>query len=160
NRFRALANDTGIFAEERPGEAFQFIHLTFCEFLAAIECASKQTRWQRLLETHKGFAASNEKNLSSRLVEVIPFSLALMTRTERPKALTEVAALKDRQVLARCFLETQLYDREEWAKYVVEESEYLTIEGTRGRDERWLRRLHLFNVVIRDARAWMVQVAG
>lgn len=160
NRFRTLANDTGIIAEERYGESFQFIHLTFCEFLAAIECASSGIRWRNLLDIHKSFARSFEKNLTSRLVEVIPFALALMPRPERPKSLTEVAVLGDREVLGRCFLETQLYDRNEWAEYVVEESEYLTVEGEHRRDESWLRRLHLFNVVLRDAQIWMTQVAG
>ena len=160
NRFRTMANDTGIFAEERYGERFQFIHLTFCEFLAAIECASSVARWRNLLDTHKGFAQSFENNLTSRLVEVIPFALALMPRPERSGALTEVAALGDREVLGRCFLETQLYDRDEWPEYVVGESEFLTVEGEHRRDESWLRRLHLFNVVLRDARIWMAQVAG
>lgn len=159
-RFRTLENETGIIAEERLGESFQFIHLTFCEFLAAIECASNQKRWKDLLEAHRTFALSSESSLASRLIEVIPFALALMTRTERPRALSEIAKLGDREVLGRCFLETQLYDREEWSIYVSAETEYLTVEGESRRDEKWLRRLHLFSVVLRDARSWMDQVAG
>jgi NACHT domain-containing protein len=159
-RFRLLENETGIIAEERLSESFQFIHLTFCEFLAAVECASNQMRWQDLLETHRIFALSSESSLASRLIEVIPFALALMVRTERPGALSEIATLGDREVLGRCFLETQLYDRKEWSSYVTAETKYLTNEGQARRDEGWLRRLQLFSVVLRDARNWMDQVAG
>ena len=160
DRFRILENETGIIAEERLSESFQFIHLTFCEFLAAVECASNQKRWNYLLEAHRSFALSPKNSLASRLIEVIPFALALMARTERPRALSEIAGLGDREVLGRCFLETQLYDREEWPIYVSAETEYLTNEGASRRDEKWLRRLHLFSVVLRDARSWMDQVAG
>ena len=160
SRFRTLENETGIIAEERLSETFQFIHLTFCEFLSAVECASDQKRWKHLLETHRSFAVSSEISLASRLIEVIPFALALMPRMERPTALSEIAKLGDREVLGRCFLETQLYDREEWPNYVSAETKYLTMEGGSRRDEKWLRRLHLFSVVLRDARSWMDQVAG
>jgi len=159
-RFRVLENETGIIAEERLGESFQFIHLTFCEFLAALECTSSQKRWNDLLEVHRKFALSPENNVASRLIEVIPFALALMQRTERPRALNEIAKLGDREVLGRCFLETQLYDSEEWSNYVFAETKYLTSAGETRRDERWLRRLHLLSVVLRDARSWMDHVAG
>lgn len=160
SRFRVLETETGIISEERLAESFQFIHLTFCEFLAAVECASNKKRWKDLLNIHQSFTASTEKSLTSRLVEVIPFALALMARAERPTALREIAQLGDREVLGRCFLETQLYDHEEWPSYVSTEAEYLTREGESRRDESWLRRLHLFSVVLRDARNWMAQVAG
>jgi hypothetical protein len=159
-RFRTLETETGIIAEERISESFQFIHLTFCEFLAAVECASNQKRWRELLKAYQDFALSSESNLVGRLIEVIPFALASMTRAERPRALNEITSLDDREVLGRCFLETQLYDHEEWSNYVSAETEYLTREGISHRDEKWLRRLHLFSVVLRDARSWMDQVAG
>ena len=37
--FRQMSIDTGLFTEERPDESYRFIHLTFCEFLAAVEAA-------------------------------------------------------------------------------------------------------------------------
>ena len=160
SRFRILENETGIIAEERLSESFQFIHLTFCEFLAAVECASNQKRWRDLLRAHHNFALSSESSLASRLIEVIPFTLALMARPDRPGALSEIADLGDREVLGRCFLETQLYDREEWPSYIFAETEYLTREGASRRDEKWLRRLHLFSVILRDAHNWMDQVMG
>lgn len=159
-RFRALASETGIIAEERHAETFQFIHRTFCEFLAAIECSSNPDRWERLLDTHKSLSRSKERDLRTRLVEVIPFALALMIKPERPHALAQVAVLGDREVLGRCFLETQLYDSREWGKYVSNESRYLSAKGRRQRDDAWLRRLHLFNVVLRDAGTWTREVAG
>ena len=34
---RDIAKETGLITEEREGETFRFIHLTFCEFLAAVQ---------------------------------------------------------------------------------------------------------------------------
>jgi hypothetical protein len=159
-RFQVLETETGIVSEERQGESFQFIHLTFCEYLAAVECATKVDRWNELIEAHRRFAASGEASLITRLVEVIPFALALMAKPLRPTCLYQIASLGDREVLGRCFLESQLYDQPEWVDYVSTESKYLASEGQSQRDEAWLRRLHLFNVVLRDAKTWMDQVAG
>jgi hypothetical protein len=160
NRFRTIETETGIISEERPSESFQFIHLTFCEYLAAVECSSNKDRWRTLISTHERFAASGDVNLATRLVEVVPFALALMARPDRAQGLSEVAKLADGEVLGRCFLETQLYAQPEWTEYLTAECNYLTVTGQSRRDESWLRRLHLFNVVLRDARTWMQQVAA
>ena len=159
-RFRELAVETGIIAEERPGETFRFIHLTFCEFLAAIECAGGQEgSWRKLIDEHRRFAESGDRALRSRLIEVIPFAHALIPPRDRSAAISDVADLHDRQVLGRCFLETQLYDDETWPIYLSEEADHLAREAGTRSDEDWLSRLHLFSVVIRDAKSWFVHVA-
>jgi len=89
----------------------------------------------------------------------LPFAHALLPRLDREAALADVASLEDRSVLGRCFLETQLYDRPEWTKYLIQERNNLTSQGQHGWDEALLRRLHLFIVVVRDARDWFEQVA-
>ena len=154
-----LASETGIIAEERPGETFRFIHLTFCEFFAAVECArGRKNGWSNLLKKHKEFISSPEPQRQSRLVEVLPFAHALLPRLDRAAALVDVASLGDRSVLGRCFLETQLYEQPEWSEYVLQERDYLTSQGQQGWDEALLRRLHLFIVVVRDAQDWFEQV--
>jgi hypothetical protein len=159
-RFRELAVETGIIAEERPGETFRFIHLTFCEFLAAIECAGgREGSWRKLIDEHRRFAKSSDRALRSRLIEVIPFAHALIPPRDRPEAISDVAGLHDRQVLGRCFLETQLYDDGTWPIYLSEEADYLARESGTRSNEDWLSRLHLFSVVIRDAKSWFVHVA-
>ncbi|MBZ5562175.1 MAG: NACHT domain-containing protein [Acidobacteriia bacterium] len=54
--FLDMAKETGLVAQERPGETFRFIHLTFCEFLAAFESVEGQEDgWERLRDAHKAF---------------------------------------------------------------------------------------------------------
>ena len=159
-RLKELANETGLIADERTSETVRFIHLTFCEFLAAVQCArGHQNGWATLISAHRKFQASGVPALQSRLVEVLPFTLALLPRVGRPAALADVATLDDRLVLGRCFLETQLYNEPEWATYLTNEREFLTDKGKYGWDDSLLRRLQLFSVVVRDARDWHEQVA-
>jgi hypothetical protein len=56
-RFRRLAKDTGLISEERTGESYRFIHLTFCEFFAAKEGAEgRETGWQDLVSAQTVFS--------------------------------------------------------------------------------------------------------
>src|SRR6266508_4288469 len=153
--FRELARDTGIISEERERESFRFIHLTFCEFLAAKECAQGRANgWDDLMAAHRRFGDASLPPLRTRLLEVIPFTCALLPRVQRPDALDEIAKLGDRQVMGRCFLETQAYDHSRWQSYSEEEAASLTEVSEEEWNEDWLRRLHLFNVVLRDAEEW------
>ncbi|MCX6376145.1 MAG: NACHT domain-containing protein, partial [Armatimonadetes bacterium] len=158
--FRELAKETGMVAEERPGQTFRFIHLTFCEFMAAYEAVQGQTEgWSSLLHAHTRFLEENEPQFRSRLVEAIPFACGLLPRVRRSMALTQVCALQDRGLTARCFLETKLYDHDSWGEFVGAESSRLLSTPERQWDETWLRDLHLFNVVVRDANAYSAHVA-
>ena len=159
SRLNELASETGIISHERLGESFRFIHQTFCEFLAATECAKgRKDGWSYLLRTHKTFVSSREEQLQVRLLEVIPFALALLQPHQQPAALGEISHLNDRLMLGRCFLETQLYGEAEWADYVNAERDYLSTSRATGWDESQLRRLQLFSVVLRDARDWAVEI--
>ncbi|MFI6458704.1 NACHT domain-containing protein [Streptosporangium amethystogenes] len=160
SRFRELASETGIIGEERPGETFRFIHLTFCEFLAAMECTNwRLSGWDSLLQKHREFSSSDELQLQSRLIEVVPFAFALLQPVMRPEALANVFSMGDREVLGRCFLETQMYQTDEWASYFLAEQKFLSEETESDWSEDKLRRLHLFSVIIRDAREWYSNIA-
>jgi hypothetical protein len=102
---------------------------------------------------------SGEAQLQTRLLEVIPFAQALLPRGERSEALNDVSKLEDMLVLGRCFLETQLYAHPEWKSYLTREQSYLATRNRLAWDKDWLRRLHLFSVVVRDARDWTIEVA-
>ncbi len=157
---RELARETGLISEERPGESIRFIHLTFCEFLAANQCAKgRQKGWEAMLDTHREFVMSGESQLQTRLVEVLPFAHALLPRIQRNEALSDVANLDDPLVLGRCFLETQLYGQPEWPDYLRKERQYLTGTMQDGWTESKIRRLHLFSVIVGDAREWHAGVA-
>jgi NACHT domain len=152
---RDLARETGLISEEREGESFRFIHLTFCEYLAAKEAAEGRiTGWDDLMTAHEKFASDQSPHVRSRLVEVIPFAVALQPRSRRSIALDRVAPLGDREVSGRCFLETQAYDHPSWRQYCELEAEQLMSTPSNSWDDSWLRRLHLFNVVLKDAENW------
>lgn len=150
--FREIAKETGLVAEERPGESIRFIHLTFCEFLAAYESVQGQEEgWKRLIAAHGEFRNDREPQVSSRLLEVIPFACGLAPRVRRGPAISDVTALGDHRLLARCFMETKAYEHQCWQQFLESARNALlgTPEGSW--DEQWLRDLHLFNVVVRDA---------
>jgi hypothetical protein len=154
-RFRELAKETGILSEEREGETFRFIHLTFCEFLAAAEAVHGRTRgWATIVSAHHAFRQNGRSGAAARLSEVLPFTCALLPRVDRPEAIAEVAKLGDSAVLARCFLETQAYDHEEWPTFIETEAASITDTPPDEWDELWLRRLHLLNVLLRDSATW------
>src|SRR5205085_7450230 len=109
--FRDLSRETGLVTEERVEETFTFIHLTFCEFMAAREAVLGDTdQWSRLFAAHRANSNAKQSSVRSRLLEVVPFAAALRsTRTARAEALTDIASLGDLQLTARTFLETKLY---------------------------------------------------
>lgn len=153
--FRDLAKETGLVSEERTGESYRFIHLTFCEFFAAKEAAEgTESGWHELVSAHTSFSQNVDSYATTRLEEVIPFALALLTRSRRPDALREIATSSGSLIIGRCFLETQLYDQTIWGQYTDGESAFLTGTPSAIWDDEWLRRLHLFNVVLKDAEDW------
>ncbi|MBB5495611.1 NACHT domain-containing protein [Nocardiopsis metallicus] len=155
-RLRQLASVTGIISEERRGESYRFIHLTFCEFLAAKECADgEENGWRRLIDRHRAFRDSLQVQNRTRLSGTLPFAHALLRRGQKPeKALADVADLGDRSVLGQCFLETQLYETRQWPEYFHAERNDLMENEGREWDEARLRQLHAFSVVVRDAAEW------
>ncbi|MFF3138677.1 NACHT domain-containing protein [Streptomyces mirabilis] len=154
-RFRDLAKETGLISEERTGETYRFIHLTFCEFFAAKEAAEgREGGWQELISAHASFSLNSDFYAVTRLEEVIPFALALLTRARRPDALEEVSDVSGSLIVGRCFLETQLYDENLWSQYTAAESAFLRGTPSEKWDDEWLRRLHLFNVALKDSEDW------
>lgn len=155
HKFNELAKETGLFSEERPGETFRFIHLTFCEYLAAREFSQGiQDGWEVLLDKHREFIEDKSPQLWSRLVEVIPFCVASVARSTRASALDAMMKVSNGDVQGRCFLETQAYDHPGWSAYRTSEGRLLTDTPPDQWDEVWLKRLHLFNVVLTDERRW------
>ncbi|WP_067495379.1 NACHT domain-containing NTPase [Actinoplanes sp. TFC3] len=148
-----LCKETGIIAVEKPGESLRFIHLTFCEFLAARECIRiRADGWQKLMELHASFAG--QPTTSTRLVEVIPFALGLLAPVQQLQAMDDVWASKNRVLAGYCFLETRRYDHSAWDEYADNEAEGLLSVESSDWDEAFLRRLHLFNIILADENEW------
>jgi hypothetical protein len=149
--FREIEKETGLITEERPRETLRFIHLTFCEFLAASEAIEGQKDgWGGLIRTHKEFQAANNPQTHARLLEVIPFAAGLIPRVRRHDAISEVSELGDLRLLARCFLETKAYEHPSWKHFVeTMQAKFISKRESDWTDES-LRDLHLFNAVVRD----------
>ncbi|MFD6549938.1 NACHT domain-containing protein [Streptomyces sp. NPDC058398] len=157
NKLRELAKETGIISEERRGETFRFIHLTFCEFFAAKESAEgRDDGWAELIDAHRVLSGSSHPQTRTRLVEVVPFAIAMLPRVRRQQALLDTASLGDMQVLGRCFLETQAYSHQAWDGYFATESSSLLQTSPQDWTEGWLLRLHLFNVILKDRERWSI----
>lgn len=152
-KFQEMAKETGLVSEERPRQSFRFIHLTFCEFLAAYEAVEGLTDgWETLIRTHADFRGDALPQLRTRLSEVIPFACGLLPRVSKPGAMDDVDGVGDSRLSALSFLETKLYEHPSWTRFVGSESEALVGTPAPDWDEQWLRRLHLFNVVVGDAK--------
>ena len=83
--FRELAKETGLVTEERSRESLHFIHLTFCEFLAAFEAIQgHKDGWNTLVRSHAEMQNEENPQSRSRLLEVIPFASGLLPRVRRP----------------------------------------------------------------------------
>jgi GTPase SAR1 family protein len=152
---RELSKDTGLFTEERTGESLRFIHLTFCEFFAALEAADgREHGWEEVLAAHHRFQASETLQVRTRLAEVVPFTMGLLTRSRVSAMLDQVLLQVDLQVLARCFLETQHYGSRQWEEFAAREAARLVATQPQDWDEDWLSELHLFSVALREAERW------
>ncbi|MEV4199048.1 NACHT domain-containing protein [Micromonospora globbae] len=153
-RLRELCKETGLMSEERSNETLRFIHLTFCEFLAAKEAINgREEGWNELISIHRGFASQAAQS-ATKLIEVIPFAAGLSSRVMRAKMLDDVASLGDSQVLGRVFLETQAYDHPTWTSYATSEAELLARTPQKKWNDEWLQRLHLFIVILADEAEW------
>jgi hypothetical protein len=151
--FLELSKETGLFTIGKSGETFQFIHLTFCEFLAGKEVANGiHDGWSELIEVQTRLACS--PLTKTRLSEVIPFACALLPRQARTTAIQEVAELGEGPTLARCFLETQMYAHAAWLEFAANELSALSGTDPDSWNEEWADRLHLYMVTLANAERW------
>jgi hypothetical protein len=147
---RDISKETGIISEEREGETFRFIHLTFCEFLAAMETTQgKSDGWDTLMRKHAAF--SKDSQTRTRLAEVIPFAASLLPEHTQLAAIQTIADFKDARMLALTFLETKRYEHQIWHSFI--DSFWRSLVSKSGGDwtSDWLSEVHLFLVVTSDA---------
>ncbi len=150
--FLEIARDTGLLSQERERESFRFIHLTFCEFLAAREAVEgRRDGFDSLIALHRRLRGKPKARGASRLLEAVPFSCGLVPRSRRDEVISQIAELRDERLLARCFLETKNYEHPAWKTFAQDTRDSLLRTAEADWDENWLQELHLFNVVVRDA---------
>lgn len=148
-----IASETGLIVEEQSGESLRFIHLTFCEYLAAVECVKSSANAVSALIQKHAELQKRSTNERTRLLEAIPFACALITdRSSQRDAIAQVARTRDWELLGRCILETQRYDHPAWRTYERKEGEYLRNIPHDAWDRHWIARLQLFRSVLSDAK--------
>jgi hypothetical protein len=151
---RILAKETGIFTEERPNESIRFIHLTFCEYLAAVEAVKhREDGWHALAEAHRRANLHSNSSAGTRLLEVITFACTLVPLGRREQVLNDVFALGNHELYAKCVVETQNYGHDRWPDYLREERAALTSTPYSAWNEDWLTRLHLYQTAVLEQRA-------
>lgn len=151
-RILELIRDTGLISIERDYETVRFTHLTFCEFFAAKEAVEGRANGWANLRSH--YLEMRGKGIgASRLVEVLPFAVALMPRIQRSEALDDLRRLAEPRLIARALLETQLYSHQVLRLYLDNELRDLSDAHPDKWGDEWRERLHLFLVLLDDARS-------
>jgi hypothetical protein len=145
-----LASDTGLFIEERRGETERFMHLTLCEFLAAVEIVETgEAGWERLFS----LLGEAERFWESRLAEVVAFACGLAGRSLRQRILSDLAGTDAPQVMLKAIIEAQFYDDTIAVHAIDSEGQYLAGQAPDKWDVEWFSRLRVIVGVLRDAHA-------
>ncbi len=150
--FQDLAKETGLITEEKQGQSFRFIHLTFCEFMAAFEAVhGSEDGVHELIGKHVGLQSQASPQLRTRLLECVPFAVGLLPRHKRATTISKLTEIGDRRLLARCFLETSLYHGSAWPLFLHEQQRVFLEAPESEWNSEWLQDLGLFHTVVSSA---------
>jgi hypothetical protein len=149
-----LAIDTGLFSSEREGQTYRFMHLTFCEFLAATAVVNQgASQWQMVTERLKGERGGSDGDWRSRLSEVIAFSCGRAPESLANTMLSDIRRQGINNVVIRGALEAQNYSNEDVIEAAIDEANAIAeVEPDRW-DVAWFSRLRWLLVVQRDIAA-------
>ncbi|MGH6924279.1 MAG: NACHT domain-containing protein [Propylenella sp.] len=149
---REISKETGIITEEQEGESLRFIHLTFCEFMAAFEAIEGlASGWDSLKETYKRHLVEASIATRSRLAEVIPFACGLMPRHRRPRALAELVEVAPQRTCLLALLETKEYQSSIGSGLLVNTREQIAVGAIDGGQNLDYELIHLYLVLCVDA---------
>lgn len=152
-----LMKETGLFEVEREGQSIRFIHLTFCEFMAAVEAIRGRIGGLELvIDRCDYFSKRAAPEVRSRLLEVLPFAMGLTPRANRLNAFEIILDKFSWPSIARCLLETQAYINTKWRSKLEAELDELASTPENQWGAEWFNRLRLASVVVEDA----TRVAG
>jgi hypothetical protein len=152
-RLRELSRDTGLFTEERREESLRFIHLTFCEFLAAQAIVQGQIQaWETITKRIQiGTNEIGSERFAERFSEVVVFAAALEKNEQVRRERVQWAVQSgDTDLALRTILDSQPYDDE----LVLLELDRLAnvVADTRQNDrgETWFYLFRQIAIVLRD----------
>jgi hypothetical protein len=134
------------------GETLRFIHLTFCEFIAAHYVSHYIADGiSKLCELQQQFNAFDNAATRSRLDQVFPFALGLVRPVDQPKALDAVERIVSDDVLTAIFLESKAYAHPAWVRYYRRVMLLLTELATSPDPEVFAADIHMLTVLVNDA---------
>lgn len=162
-RLRELSRDTGLFTEERKEESLRFIHLTFCEFLAAQQIIhGPPESWDRLTDlVEYGRHDIESTRWVDRLSEVIIFAIALEKnkRTRRARA-RWVIQIDNTELTLRAWLDAQPYEDKVVLNHLDSIANSIAATPSIARDENWLHLFRLVAMILRDQELVEQSVTG
>lgn len=146
-----LIKETGIFSHERERESLRFMHLTFCEFLAAHYAANgHKDGWSALVNSQISAEASGLPGNMTRLAEVIPFAAGLLPSHLHKKCVVDAILLRANRVPALIFLETKAYETDRLEELVARWQLEIREGRSSGRRQS-IDDLYLLGVLCSDA---------
>jgi hypothetical protein len=147
-----LCINTGIIAVEQEGETLRFIHLTFCEFMAAHYLNQYVADGiGDLCLLQQKFNALDNAAIQSRLNQVFPFTLGLLRPVDQPKALDAVEPIVSSDVLTAIFLETKAYAHPAWGRFYRRVMGLLAMLTTSADSGNFAADMHMLTVLVNDA---------
>lgn len=157
NEIRRLATETGIFSEERPAETIRFLHLTLCEFLAAVEL--RESDPSELNDVALAVINNQQTRQSDRLAEVLLFAASLAGRARRAELINLLLATDNAptDLLLRI-----IYENHETSGEVLSRASDRVVEMLRSDNQvgNADRSLHLLFLCILNARRGEVELSG
>lgn len=153
-RLRELSRDTGLFTEVQREETLTFIHLTFCEFLAAQAISGGATQSWTDITRRIGSAAvakaNGQKNVE-RFAEVIIFAAALEgNETTRRRRIRWIVQTKILDIALRAIVDSQPYEDEFVLKAIGRIADDIANVPKGERDDQWLYLFRQMAITLRD----------
>lgn len=149
-----LAIETGLFSSERAGQTYRFMHLTFCEYLAATAVVNRGAPlWEEIVARLKGEHGTSDDDWRSRLGEVIAFSAGRSPESLAEQILSDIRRQMSDTLVLRAALEAQNYRNTDVIAATLEEEAAIAAVPPTGWDVAWFTRLRWLLAVQRDIAA-------
>ena len=152
-RLRELSRDTGLFTEERREESIRFIHLTFCEFMAAQMIVNGAVdAWDQIVEwVVNGNGETASTRLLERFAEVIIFAVSLETNQNvRQQKIRWAAKSTSIEIALRTLLDSQAYDDPVAVGRLEEIAKKIAQTPSDRWDDEWLYSFRQVAITLRD----------
>ena len=142
-----VAVATGLIVHEPERGTLRFIHLSFCEYFAAMEVANRSPSCERRLVD----SMSHNRAFGPRFAEVIAFTAGIVPPLRGKNLITYLARSAEPSLLFRALLESQHYAITDVWTVTRRELNALAVGSADSAD--WIQRFRIVSAVIRDGSA-------